>query len=394
MSSQTSLVRNLKLPGKPILSLILCSRNDEYMGNSRWRLQTALDYAAKQVDELGRNADVEILVADWGSRIPLQEVLRLSPAAARIVSILAIPPELARELQGDSPFPEVLALNAAARRANGQYIGRIDQDTLVGKRFLQIFFELHEGRRPLEVPMPSALLFANQRMVPYRFAVRCPPFWAVDRLIHSFGRRLRIGLIPRRRFFSQSVGIWLVHRDLWHECGGYDERMIYMNDMETNMIARLMKKYEMVNLGKLVDHDFYHIEHYHPLEPRRSASYRKVNPSLLFSRPDRMNPGSEAWGLARFPLEVLPYGGAVDMAAFLNPSFAVPKFLLLVFLVGAQFIWDGLILTLLRAWHSLKAWHVRWTRRAGIAWNTVRGESVVRWPQLLTMLWRQRKARS
>ena len=66
----------------------------------------------------------------------MQEVLHLSPAAARIVSFLAIPPALARELQQDSPFPEVLAVNAAARRANGQYIGRIDQDTLVGKRFL------------------------------------------------------------------------------------------------------------------------------------------------------------------------------------------------------------------------------------------------------------------
>jgi hypothetical protein len=35
------------------------------------------------------------------------------------VSFLQIPPETARALQKESPFPEVLALNAAARRARG-----------------------------------------------------------------------------------------------------------------------------------------------------------------------------------------------------------------------------------------------------------------------------------
>ena len=106
----------------PALSLILCSRNDNYMGNSRWRLETTLNYVADQVEALGRTKDAEILVADWGSDIPLRDVLRLTPAAAQIVSFILIPPELARALQKDSPFPEVLALNAAARRARGLYI--------------------------------------------------------------------------------------------------------------------------------------------------------------------------------------------------------------------------------------------------------------------------------
>src|SRR5437867_6244589 len=94
---------------RPALSLILCSRNDQYMGNSRWRLETSLNYVAERVHESGRERDVEILVADWVSEIPLQEVLQLSPAAARIVSFILIPPEIARPLQKDSPFAEVLA---------------------------------------------------------------------------------------------------------------------------------------------------------------------------------------------------------------------------------------------------------------------------------------------
>ena len=133
------------------------------MGNSRWRLETALNYVADQVEALGRAEDVEVLVADWGSEIPLREVLRLTPAAAGIVSFILIPPEIARPLQKDSPFPEVLALNAAARRARGTYIGQIDQDTLVGKRFLEVFFELYDGKRELSIPLDRALCLKSSR---------------------------------------------------------------------------------------------------------------------------------------------------------------------------------------------------------------------------------------
>src|SRR5262249_49549919 len=119
------------------LSLILCSRNDEYMGNSRWRLETTLNSLGERIHRLGRSADVEVLVADWGSDVPLADAMTLEPAAAAIVSFVTIPPGVARARQGDSPFPEVLALNAAARRARGDYIGRIDQDTLVGDWFLK-----------------------------------------------------------------------------------------------------------------------------------------------------------------------------------------------------------------------------------------------------------------
>ena len=124
----------------PLLSLVLCSRNDAYMGNSRWRLETTLNYIARRLEAIGRSSDVEVLVTDWGSDVPLRDEVSLVPAARDLVSFVTVPRPLARRLQRDSPFPEVLALNAAVRRARGAYVGRIDQDTLVGERFLRWFF--------------------------------------------------------------------------------------------------------------------------------------------------------------------------------------------------------------------------------------------------------------
>src|SRR5476651_1634421 len=81
-------MRNSSPAKPPVLSLILCWRNDAYMGNSVWRLETTLNYTCDRVHALGREDDVEVIVADWGSEVPLAEVVALGPAAARMVSFL------------------------------------------------------------------------------------------------------------------------------------------------------------------------------------------------------------------------------------------------------------------------------------------------------------------
>jgi len=366
------------------LSLILCSRNDQYMGDSRWRLATALNYVGEHIRRLGRESDVEIVVADWGSDPPLSDTLEIDPAAARVTRFVLVPPILAATLQLDSPFPEVIALNAAARRARGDYIGRIDQDTLVGARFLATFFDLCEGKQRLDVPLDSALLFSGHRHVPYRLAVRCPPLWAVTRFVERRGRALPLeGSDSASPFYLKAVGIWLLHRRLWHECGGYDERMIYMNGMEANMIHRLMTTYPIVDLGRLAGHDFYHLEHYHPWATRRSSTHRKVNPHLPFWTPDRMNPNGDAWGLAAHDLAFAPSGNVQDSAA---PPSTVPgtragQFLLLTALVSALGVVDRIAIAT-----------TVWSTRIRKAWLAVRDRPVATWPRVLCDLWAARRA--
>jgi hypothetical protein len=369
----------------PVLSLILCSRNDEYMGHSRWRLETALNHVGDHVRALGRERDVEVLVTDWGSEVPLRDVVALGPAAASIVSFVEVPRALAQELQQDSPFPEVLALNAAARRARGRYIGRIDQDTLVGERFLRQFLAWVEGEAPVDVPLDAALLFANRRSIPYRFSVCCPGLPAVKRFIRSFGDRLHVE--TGRVFYTADVGIWLLHRDLWNECSGYDERMLYMNDMEIDMATRLMSKYPMIDLGKLVGYDFYHLDHYHPRGSRSSSTHRRVNEERP-RQPAGLRPNGDGWGLAAHPLAVSRQAvvsgfPSEDLRAGSRTRPAIVDaaiFAILVLYTRVRMALDHLIYPFVPIWR----------RRTAIAWRTVRGESVIRWPMLLRRIWMER----
>jgi hypothetical protein len=161
-------------------------------------------------------------------------------------------------------------------------------------------------------------MFANRRGIPYRFASQGPSFANVTRFIKLAGESLNVERQNRHTdhvFWTSYVGIWLAHRDLWHECGGYDERMIYYNWMEADMIGRLREKYPILDLGALTGHDFYHLEHYHP----RSALFARphviknatVDPRL--PRPD-LHPNSPAWGLEAHELQLEPGRVASDSA--------------------------------------------------------------------------------
>ncbi len=376
---------------RPILSLILCSRNDQYMGNSRWRLETTLNYAGDLIEALGRSREVEVLVADWGSEVSLREAVALGPAAAKIVSFVTVPTALARELQRDSPFPEVLALNAAARRARGEYIGRIDQDTLVGERFLGRFFEWVEGRRSLEVPLETALLFANRRSIPYRFAVGCPALTHVKQFVRLFGPLLRVWRANpgcRDVFWTSYVGIWLAHRNLWDECGGYDERLIYYNWMETDMICRLGRKYPIVNLGKLTDYDFYHLDHHDPRMAWVARRHVVKNADMdLAAPPTHLHPNPETWGLSQYRLAVVAYSPPSSVAmpgALESGRRELWSFLGIVLSLPAGIVGDWLVIV----WTAAHRAAIRRVRTARLA---LAGQPVTRWSNGLWKLWIGRK---
>lgn len=377
----------------PALTLILCSRNDQYMGNSLWRLETTLNYLGQIVHELGRENQVEALVADWASELPLEEVLYLSPSAARITGFIAVPPGVACEVQGDSEFPEVLALNAAARRARGEYIGRIDQDTLVGRRFVELFFDLYEGKHELHVPLQNALLFSSRRGIPYRFAVRCASLNDVRRLIALCGKLMRVQAPPGRPVWTSVVGIWLVHKQVWAECGGYDERMIYLNDMEENMVVRLMQRYEVVNLGEYVDYSFYHLEHKHPWDGRKAARNRKVN-DKSFKTPALFLANGENWGLRQYALEVKPARATITESGRRWAGGPLGEWIVFIgaaLVDGSRIALDAFMRSTAGSW--LFQTYCLWRSRIGIVRKAVAGQPASSWPGILGRLWVGRGSR-
>lgn len=302
------------MPGEtpgPLLSLVLCSRNDQFQGDSVWRLQTTLNHVAAQAAALGRLDAVEVVVADWGSERPLRDAVRISEDAAQIVRFVTVPVELAREKQRDSRFAEVFAINAAARCARGDYIGRIDQDTLVGRHFLEWFFRA-AGGEDVGFPLDAAVMISNRRRIPYHFAVRCPSFPVVERYLSWFDRRLPVmGMPLSDRYWECYIGIFLVHRRLWDECGGYDESFIYYSYMEFDLFLRLRMRYPGVDLGSVVGHDFHHLDHVASWLTWNATSRVENIMRTPDAPPPEFCPTGPEWGLPGHGLEAepVPLGG-------------------------------------------------------------------------------------
>lgn len=283
-----------------MISFILCSRNDNYMGDPVGRLEIALNYLAANIQLLGREDSVEVIVTDWGSKVPLKEVLNLNTTAANITRFLEVPIAVVKQVQKDSPFAEVLALNAAARHASGQYIGRIDQDTLVGKHFLQTFFEWLDGKRNPGVDLKTSFLFSKRRKIPFQFAKHNLPLKYLESFLALCGKQRLYIEYCLPFFFYSPVGIMILSKDLWMKLGGYDERLIYWGWMETDIAYRLVVEHKLTDIGPMVQHDFYHLEHYDPRLPR--VTPRKRNPenvdNLVF------HPNGESWGLNEHSLQL------------------------------------------------------------------------------------------
>lgn len=242
------------------LSLILASKNDHYCGNPLDRLQTVLNNTASRL----QGYKSEIIVTDWGSDVPISENIQLTKEAKSLVRFNYISKAVTSRIH--SPFSEPHALNYAAKLATGEFLGRIDQDTIIGDKFIEWFFKgvnCHLG----------CFFFSSRRDLEENQALVLEPE-KVDRW-YSSKKDLE--------YWRSAVGIFLIPKEAYLKIGGYDEANIYKNHMEHEFFCRLKKILTPVDLGKEINYDFYHLWHI-----REDNINAKQNQALSTKRLERL----------------------------------------------------------------------------------------------------------
>jgi len=385
----------------PRLSLIICARNDRHMGNFRWRFETALNYLAANLEHLGRLNEVEVVVTDWSSEVPLHAVLSLNSPAKQILRFILVPLALAQELQGDSKFPIVLAQNIAVRRSRGEYIAQTDSDILFTLEFLKKLFEILDGHRTIGVPLDGSLLVSKRRKVPWWYVIRQPKISELDWFIQRFEDVFQLADM----FFVDNLGIYtatgfvLMHRELWEEFQGYDERLVHMGWMDVDLVLRVTRKYPWIYLEKAGLPEVFHMEHDSPwIFGRRT---RKRNPEI---QNNSYSPNDKNWGLAIHPLEIFVYPNvATDVEELTDTELRPSDSNYAHFLLTAQvYLWRGLRCVK----HAMSVFLHRllpgrlhsflslWINRAITLWCTILGQPINRWPSLIHKRWVNRQVKS
>lgn len=246
---------------KNSITFILCSKNDGYEGDSLKRLETSLNHNLLVTEGIDR----EFIITDWGSEIPLSEVISIKEKYKSLVFWNYIPKEICQKY--DSDFVEVLALNSAARKSNKNFIARLDQDIMVGSLFVESV-KNNEYKEDEFYFSNRRDFFKNQELVCNPSKVKLSEF--------------------HHPYYHFAVGILMIPKSIWFLVKGYNENMIYYCHMEHDFIDRCSKVCNLVNLGEKLNYDFYHIYH-----DRYQGKQKKLN--------DRNTPFSntETWGLLK-----------------------------------------------------------------------------------------------
>ena len=253
----------------PLISLVISGRNDGFVGDYEWRIQTAFDYLASNLKKLGRLEAVELVFMDWGSEIPLYSKLSLGDDAKRLIRFYQVPVKVGNALGRDSSFPGVLAINAAARRSFGQWIGLTDGDILFTQEFLVGLFDFLEGKKTFNKNPAETLISGFRRHIPWLWMKNRPKIEEIDWAIH----RLDWAMPTDSKKGFGGAGLIMMHRELWQESGGYDERLIYFGWADIELSERITGKYSWMDMRDLNLYLF-HMGHKTPHE-------RKVQPKQI-----------------------------------------------------------------------------------------------------------------
>ncbi|MGQ0555912.1 MAG: hypothetical protein ACT4PN_08225 [Nitrospiraceae bacterium] len=206
----------------PLYSLVVFGRNDNYNPDFLYRLQTTLNFNARALQKAGLLREVEFVVVDWGSAVPLREVLVLDEAVASSTTFLELSPHAAGQFAGPSGIHVSRAANVGIRRANGRFVGMQGADLLMSSSSWQSLLSVLEDQCQSIVDFSKSCLVIPRRQVPWSFVARQPSLdmWELKLLTCDKATTEYEGSSPST---VGGMGVVVLHRDIWKEAKGLEE---------------------------------------------------------------------------------------------------------------------------------------------------------------------------
>ena len=283
-----------------LLTIVIVGRNDNHMGNFKYRLAMCINYTARNLKRIGCLDRVEILVTDWNSEIPLSQVLRLTEDAARIARFVYVPPEIASQRMPSGRVMNIVgAMNVSLRRGSGRFLMPIPADTLMPENSLRQLLLLLDGKTPVPFDPRMCLMIRQVKEIPHDVVAREPS-------MEEWDRYLLLNASEIRHIHQEWPGLGLgavvvMSHDLWRRCRGYDETLGDWGWNEAELALRICQRYPWIELFSFgfVTYDM--------------GSAEKTHADSAESEPRRQNPrkthlsfdvNDSNWGLADHSLQL------------------------------------------------------------------------------------------
>ena len=237
------------------LSISMVGRNDDYMPDFIYRMTTTLNFIAESCRIAGVLNQVEVVVVDWKSQVPLSKVVSLSEEAQAIVRFVYVEDDGKEEVL----IPICTAFNMAMSEGQGEYISLCGCDVLITASSLLNLFALFDGKSM--IVSPELHYFSCGR-----FSIPCE---VVDRQysVEQWKNWLNLNswfIEPQPvapGFLRGGAGFLMMHRSILEASRGLNEEYDYKwgwNDIELSLRMMMQHQwYDLLSNGFMI----YNMEH-------------------------------------------------------------------------------------------------------------------------------------
>lgn len=284
---------------KPLLSICMAGRNDDYMLDFAYRLSTTLNFYGRSLKTLGRTSQVELLITDWGSDVPLCESVSLTEEACRVSSFLYVRKETISETQdGEGYYHVARACNAGLRRSQGDFIFITSTDQLMPTTSLESLLRLLNGELSVPIETADSFLIVPRIQVPWQFVARKPTLEEWDKFMFlSEYALIHQPALPESNWYGSTSG-FVLSREMNLALRGLDEKQPGWGWGDIEYAFRGAREGPPIYLSNLGISSF-HMGH--PPSGTRHAMKRMNN--LGWQAAKERN--SENWGLGSFTLNLM-----------------------------------------------------------------------------------------
>ena len=209
-------------------------------------------------------------------------------------------------------------MNVGFRNMEGKHFARIDQDTLIGQRFMDWFYHEYEVK-DYGWSWPRAAFCSRRNLSEdqshhsvFRDYIYDQQLSRKVDICHEHNHYSR--LMPNGEvfpFYGGAVGVMMVDRECYLEHKGFNEKLVYMNSMDTEFLNRIAAKEDIYNLCLSIDADFYHQNHDRSegasndtTQPHAQQEGERKTNDLDIRNKMIDNPNPDNWGLLDEDLEI------------------------------------------------------------------------------------------
>lgn len=293
-----------------LLSITSHGRNDGFMDNFLWRLETTLNKMGRNLAATTDNKTAEIVLVDWGSQpyAKLCDALNLEPDCKKFLKYYYFHPDIVKAAEGNSRYSSSHSTNAAVRRTSGKYVLSCDSD---------VYWQLDTTQKLLEslkvgfigdIDLNGSFFWSARRHVPKSFNITNPSIESLDNFINSNWSSFIMDK-PNKSNFEGAACALFMKRDYWFELHGLDERLIHwgVNDIEIH--RRLVSRYRWGGDIEDFGMKLYHLEHYSRADGHRNLSVenpRQANED--YGSPKFQANGVDTWGMGQHNIKPILNG--------------------------------------------------------------------------------------